>query len=35
MTVVGKIESPWRYSVKSMRGAEITQSYLGFFGRIR
>jgi hypothetical protein len=31
MTVVGKVESLWRYPVKSMRG-EIQQSYLGFSG---
>jgi uncharacterized protein len=32
MTIVGKVESLWRYPVKSMRGEEITQSYLGFSG---
>ena len=32
MTVVGKVESLWRYPVKSMRGEEIAQSYLGFPG---
>jgi uncharacterized protein len=32
MTVVGKVESLWRYPVKSMRGEEIRQSYLGFSG---
>src|SRR5215831_804704 len=32
MAVVGKVESLWRYPVKSMRGEEITQSYLGFSG---
>jgi uncharacterized protein YcbX len=32
MTVVGKVGSLWRYPVKSMRGEEITQSYLGFSG---
>ena len=32
MTVVGKVESLWRYPVKSMRGEEIKQSYLGFSG---
>jgi uncharacterized protein YcbX len=32
MTVVGKVESLWRYPVKSMRGEEITRSYLGFSG---
>jgi hypothetical protein len=32
MTVVGRVESLWRYPVKSVRGEEITQSYLGFSG---
>src|SRR5438270_6182007 len=32
MAVVGKVESLWRYPVKSMRGEEIIQSYLGFSG---
>jgi uncharacterized protein YcbX len=32
MTLVGKVESLWRYPVKSMRGEEIKQSYLGFSG---
>ena len=32
MTVVGKVESLWRYPVKSMSGEEIKQSYLGFSG---
>jgi uncharacterized protein YcbX len=32
MTVVGKIESLWRYPVKSMRGEEIQQAFLGFSG---
>ena len=32
MTVVGKVESLWRYPVKSMRGEELQQSYLGFSG---
>ncbi len=32
MTVVGRVESLWRYPVKSMRGEEITRSYLGFSG---
>src|SRR5215470_3616705 len=32
VTVVGKVESLWRYPVKSMRGEEIKQSYLGFSG---
>ena len=32
MAVVGKVESLWRYPVKSMRGEEITHSYLDFSG---
>jgi uncharacterized protein YcbX len=32
MTIVGKVESLWRYPVKSMRGEEVKQSYLGFSG---
>jgi uncharacterized protein YcbX len=32
MTVVGKVESLWRYPVKSMRGEELKQSFLGFSG---
>ena len=32
MTVVGKVESLWRYPVKSMSGEQIKQSYLGFSG---
>jgi MOSC domain-containing protein len=32
MTVVGKVESLWRYPVKSMRGERVRQSYLGFSG---
>jgi uncharacterized protein YcbX len=32
MTVVGKVESLWRYPVKSMRGEEVQQAFLGFSG---
>lgn len=32
MTIVGKVESLWRYPAKSMRGEEVKQSYLGFSG---
>lgn len=32
MAVVGIVESLWRYPVKSMRGEEIQQSFLGFSG---
>ncbi len=30
--MVGRIESLWRYPVKSMRGEELSQAYLGFGG---
>lgn len=32
MAVVGKVESLWRYPVKSMRGEQLKQSFLGFSG---
>ncbi len=32
MTVVGKIESLWRYPVKSMRGEELQEAFVGFPG---
>jgi uncharacterized protein YcbX len=32
MRVVGKIESLWRYPVKSMRGEEIQEAFVGFPG---
>ncbi|HZT18648.1 MAG TPA: MOSC domain-containing protein [Dongiaceae bacterium] len=32
MAVVGKIESLWRYPVKSMRGEELGAAHLGFAG---
>ncbi len=32
MTVVGKIESLWRYPVKSMRGEELAEVFAGFPG---
>jgi uncharacterized protein len=32
MPVVGKIESLWRYPVKSMRGEAIDEAFLGFAG---
>jgi len=32
MPAVGNVESLWRYPVKSMRGEELKQSYLGFSG---
>jgi uncharacterized protein YcbX len=32
MTTVGRVESLWRYPVKSMRGEELTEAFLGFAG---
>jgi uncharacterized protein len=32
MSVVGRIESLWRYPVKSMRGEELPEAFLGFAG---
>jgi len=32
MSFVGKIESLWRYPVKSMRGEELTEAFAGFPG---
>ncbi len=32
MPIVGKIESLWRYPVKSMRGEEVTEAFIGFGG---
>ena len=32
MTVVGKVESLWRYPVKSMRGEKLNEAYLSFAG---
>jgi uncharacterized protein YcbX len=32
MQIVGRIESLWRYPVKSMRGQELQQAYVGFSG---
>jgi uncharacterized protein len=32
MEVVGKIESLWRYPVKSMRGEELQEASVGFPG---
>src|SRR3954447_13714860 len=32
MSVVGSVESVWRYSVKSMRGETVTEAFLGFAG---
>jgi uncharacterized protein len=32
MTVVGRVESVWRYPVKSMRGEELPEAFVGFAG---
>jgi uncharacterized protein YcbX len=32
MTVIGRVESLWRYPVKSMRGEELVDAFLGFAG---
>jgi len=32
MSVIGKVESVWRYPVKSMRGDELSEAFAGFSG---
>ena len=32
MTVIGRVDSLWRYPVKSMRGEELAEAYVGFAG---
>ena len=32
MTVIGSIESLWRYPVKSMRGETLDEAFIGFSG---
>ncbi len=32
MTIVGKVDSVWRYPVKSMRGEELDEAFAGFSG---
>jgi uncharacterized protein YcbX len=32
MTAIGKVESLWRYPVKSMRGEEMSEAFVGFAG---
>nr|CBI71175.1 hypothetical protein [uncultured bacterium] len=32
MTTIGTVESLWRYPVKSMRGAEVAEAFMGFSG---
>ncbi len=35
MNVVGRVESLWRYPVKSMRGQELESAFAGFTGHLR
>src|SRR5512132_3822830 len=32
MAIIGKVESLWRYPVKSMRGEELAEAFIGFAG---
>ena len=32
MSVVGQVDSLWRYPVKSMRGEELEEAFMGFPG---
>ena len=32
MSVVGHVESVWRYPVKSMRGEKVASAFVGFAG---
>lgn len=32
MSIIGKVESLWRYPVKSMRGEEVAEAFVGFAG---
>src|SRR5919201_4290652 len=32
MSIVGKVDSLWRYPVKSMRGEELDEAFAGFSG---
>lgn len=32
MSVVGSVDSLWRYPVKSMRGEQIEEAFVGFAG---
>ena len=34
MTAVGRVESLWRYPVKSMRGEELREAFVGFPERL-
>ena len=32
MSIIGKVQSLWRYPVKSMRGEELEEAFMGFSG---
>src|SRR5207244_8658285 len=32
MSIIGKVDSLWRYPVKSMRGEELDEAFAGFSG---
>jgi len=32
MSNIGKVESLWRYPIKSMRGQELDEAFVGFSG---
>ena len=32
MTIIGKVESLWRYPVKSMRGEKLREAFVSFAG---
>ena len=32
MSIVGKVDSLWRYPVKGMRGEELEEAFVGFAG---
>ena len=32
MSIIGTVESLWRYPVKSMRGEELSEAFIGFAG---
>src|SRR5713101_7975063 len=32
MSIIGKVDSLWRYPVKSMRGEELNEAFVGFSG---
>ena len=35
MSIVGMVDSLWRYPVKSMRGEELEEAFVGFSGGLR